>query len=258
MPIDETAKTQSGAIQSVVLALKVLDQVSQTQDLGVSELARKLDMPKSSLQRYLTTLGSTGWLEPSEESPTRWRLGNSAVSLGLRAADSMDLRKVALPVLQKLRDLTGETVLLSIPHQLGALVIERVDSLKSLRTFTSLGEHMPYHASAAGLSMLAWYPEGRVDEILEAEATTFVTRVGDDREEIGAELAQIRERGYAINSGRWTDGISGLGAAVKDANAEVVASISVAVPSVRFEQRKYREVGEYLASLVADIAPLIR
>ncbi len=251
-------ETPAGGVNSVHIALRILERVAELQETGVSDLARELSMPKSSVQRYLTTLGAAGWLESFSNGQTRWRLGSHAISLGLRGADGLGLRDIALPLMQRLRDETGEAVLLSVPDNAGALLIERLDSPRPIRPFIHLGEFMPYHASAAGLALLAAFPAARRERVLAALFAPFTANTVTDPVLLEADLEQIRERNFAINSERWTDGISGLGSVLTDSHGAAVAAISIAVPTVRFDEDAYEKLGLRLAEMTRQSQGILR
>lgn len=254
------AESSRTGVNSVLIAFKILEVIAQTRDIGVSELARRLGMPKSTTHRYLTTLGSVGWLEVVDRGQPRWKLGTQAVSLGLRAADGLRLRDVILPIMSQLREATGETVLLSVPDERAALLVERLDSLKALRPFIRLGELMPYHASAAGLALLAGFPRDHAEGILsQISDDSYTSNTILDRTELRNELDAIRQRNYSINLERWTDGISGVGSAITDAHGNPVAAVSIAVPSVRLnDQSKASDLGLQLVESTQQIQGLLR
>src|SRR4051794_25755308 len=96
---------------SVQTALRVLEAVSELQPVGVSDLARRLELPRSSAQRALATLGAEGWIRPLDhERSTRWVLTARALVVGSRAGGELRLPAVARPALERLHAQTSETI----------------------------------------------------------------------------------------------------------------------------------------------------
>jgi len=135
-------------LQNVLNTLRVLEEVAARQPIGVGELARVLDMPKSSVQRALVTLHTAGWIRPAAGEVTRWVITTRALAVGGRASDDLDLRGAALPIMEGLRRQTEETIHLTIPEDGKMVLIERLETDKPVRTSMALGHALPLHASA--------------------------------------------------------------------------------------------------------------
>src|SRR5687767_953048 len=103
------------ATNSVVSAFRVLEAVAEKQPIGLSELARHVELPKSTTQRCLLTLEEIGWVQQSSSSPTRWGLTYRILSLSRQAGEQHGLRTLALPVMNDLQLATTETVHLAAP-----------------------------------------------------------------------------------------------------------------------------------------------
>src|ERR1700746_2108386 len=98
-------------MSSVQTALRVLEAVSERQPAGVSDIARQLDIPKTSAQRALTALRAAGWIRPaSEQQPTRWVLTPRALIVGSRAGGEMRLTALVRPLMERLHVDTRETI----------------------------------------------------------------------------------------------------------------------------------------------------
>jgi IclR family acetate operon transcriptional repressor len=106
-------------VRSVMTALRVLDEVAAREPIGVGELARLLELPKSSVQRTLRTLPTAGWIHPAGAESTRWGLTTHILRTGQRATGGLGLRDVAVPVMEELRSATQETVHLVVPSRIG-------------------------------------------------------------------------------------------------------------------------------------------
>lgn len=220
-------------MQSVLNALRVLEEVAARQPVGVADLARALDLPKSSAQRALRTLDAAGWIRPAGGEVTRWVLTTKALRVGRRATGELSLRDVAVPFMEELRRRTDETVHLTVPDGDKVVLIERLETSKAVRIILALGTHLPFHASANGKALLAASAPEVVERQLAAGLEEFTAATVIDRGAVLAELALIRERGYATNSGEWRDDVSAVAAPVLGEAGTPIASISVNMPTSR-------------------------
>jgi DNA-binding IclR family transcriptional regulator len=211
--------------------------------LGVSELARRAASSKSAVHRVLQSLVSRGFVEQTAGSV--YQLGPAAAALGAMSLVRSRLESTAAPILMKLRDETGETTLLTRPVAGGRMHVAQYESSQEIRYTVMLGVVRPWHAGASGKSLLANLdPETQV-RILREEAQHH--DLSDRRvAEICAELAEIRDQGYAVSVGELNPLAAAIAATVFDARGVVMAAVSVVGPVARFSP----PVSQKLAPLV--------
>ncbi|WP_181786229.1 IclR family transcriptional regulator [Streptomyces phytophilus] len=238
-------------MQSVLNALRVLEEVAVRQPVGVADLARALEMPKSSVQRALVTLHTAGWIRQAGESTTRWAVTTKALHVGRRATSELSLRDAAVPIMEELRRRTDETVHLTIPESGDRVVlIERLQTSKPVRIVMPLGMNLSLHASANGKAVLANSPAAAIERYVGAGLARYTDATIVDPALLMAELQVTRERGYAVNGGEWRTDVSAVAAAVVAESALPVASISVNVPTSRMTE----ELRATYGALVRDAA----
>lgn len=240
-------------VRSVLTALRLLDEVAARQPVGVSELARALELPKSSVQRTLQTLHSAGWIQPIGVEVKRWGLTTHMLRIGQRAAGELDLRNVAVPVMEELRSATQETVHLAVPEQDNVIVIERLDSPQSVRTFIPLGMAAPIAASANGKAILAARTRDEVRDLLERGLSAYTPTTVTDAEALLAQLEEIRRRGYATNEEEWREDVAAVAAAIS-AGGRPIAGISVSTPAHRMTPELQARYGELLTEAAHRIS----
>lgn len=229
-------------MRSVVTVFRILEEVANRQPVGVSELARLLDLPKSTTQRGLNVLHDMGWIRPDESDTRRWALTTKALSLGSQARE-LDLRELALPVMRELRERTGENVHLAVPQGAWTVLIEKVDGSHSVRTFERLGAFAPIYASATGKAIMAHSTEEDVEAIIEGGLEAYTEHTITVAEDLREELQQVRAIGYAVNRGEWRADITAVGAAILDSRGRPVAAISVSVPAHRLPASRVPSLG---------------
>lgn len=241
---------------SVVTAFAVLEHVAEHQPVGLSDLARAADLPKSTVQRCLLTLQEIGWVESSGAAPTRWSMSLRALSVCGSAGARESLRDLALPIMSDLQLVTTETVHLCAPDGDVLVLLERLDTSHALRAFLPLGERIPLHASATGLAYLSACDDATVERYLAGplEARTSSSLVDPDA--IRAELVRIRERGYSVNENGLSSGISSVGAAVLSRSG-VVGALSVSGPSIRIEPSRFTELGTQVVESARRLSRLL-
>ncbi|MGH3098164.1 MAG: IclR family transcriptional regulator [Streptosporangiales bacterium] len=217
-------------MQSVLNALRVLEGVAARQPIGVSELARELGLPKSSVQRALRTLHAAGWLHQAGTELTRWALTTKALHVAHHVGGDLSLRDVAVPVMEELREETGETVHLEVREGRHAVLIERLETPKPVRIVLPLGVGAPLHGSSNGKAILAHCPPEEIEQIIAEGLPRYTDATIVDAGALRAELADIRRRGYATNRGEWRTDVAAVAAAILDGEGHAVASMSISTP----------------------------
>lgn len=220
-------------MQNVVNALRALEEVAERQPIGVAELARAMELPKSSVQRTLITLHGAGWIRPAGSAPTRWVVTTKALHVGRRATGELGLRDVAVPVMEDLRRRTDETIHLAVREGSKVVLVERLETSQPVRIILPLGQDLSLHASANGKAVLAAEPAGAAESYIAAGLRGFTGTTITDPRRLLDELAETRARGWAVNGGEWREDVSAVAAAVLAESGAPVASISVNVPTSR-------------------------
>ncbi|ASR35345.1 hypothetical protein BAY61_10450 [Prauserella marina] len=240
----------------ITTAFQVLETVAAHQPIGVSELARLLDLPKSTVQRALGALHEVGWVEQELGGSRRWVQTTKLLALASRGG-GVGLRERAMPVMRQLSDLTDENVHLSVHSGRGVTIIEKLESSKSVRPHDPLGVVAPIHASSTGKAILAWSPPEELTALFSETLEGFTERTIVDETALRDELRAIRERGYSANTGEWRDDIRGVAAAIIDSDGRARAAISLAVPAHRLPDDQIPTLGELVRDTVARLcAPL--
>ncbi|HEY5421899.1 MAG TPA: IclR family transcriptional regulator [Ilumatobacteraceae bacterium] len=226
-----TPPTDKPALRSVTIALDILDAFFADAEIGLSELARRVGVTKSTMHRTCGVLVSRGALERTATG--KYQLGVHLLEYGQLVTTRSALRAQALPLLVELRNSIGETVQLGVPAGADVLYIERVEGLGALRFTTEAFRRSPVHRSSTGKAIAAFRPEvaaARIKAGMKPSTghTIVIPQMFLD------ELARIRERGYAISIDESEIGLSSIGVPVRShPDGEVIAAISTAGPTGR-------------------------
>jgi DNA-binding IclR family transcriptional regulator len=219
-------------------ALRVLMLFSpERPDWGVTDVSREVEMPKSTVHRILRVLEQHGFLVQDPES-RRFRLGLAVLELGRRAQESIEIRRIALPIMRDVAAKTGETVLLQVvaPELDRVVCIERVQARQGLRLILEVGASAPLYAGCSSKVLLAYMPEEAIDEVLRGNLAPITHRTVIDPEQIREDLAEIRALAYAISFEETDDGVAGVSVPICDHRDRVIAGLSVSGPITRINQ----------------------
>ena len=239
-------------MQSVLKAFRVLEAVGDARrPMGVGELSRLLELPKSTVQRNLETLEQAGWTRQDHTGgATRWTLTFRVLSMGRNLSVNRQLRTTLLPYVQRIANETDENTHVSVRNGEVMIVIERISSTHPVQAVLDVGEHLPLLTTASGQALLAAMEAGEVNEILHASHDVSAAM----RKQILAEIDEVKVRGYAQQSLRFRAGASAVSAPILSRSGEPLAALSISAPTVRMPP----EVCERWGALLADTATEIR
>jgi DNA-binding IclR family transcriptional regulator len=218
-------RTGDGGLKSVATTLDLLDLFMTDDELGVTEVARHLGVAKSSAHRMLTTLVSRGFAEQDPDTG-RYRLGLHVHELGQVSISRNRLHRRALPLLEELRQLTGQTIHLAIADGADVVHLERLQTRQGIELLADLPHRFPAHCSASGKVISAFNPDvaaaRRRARFPSLTAATLHTET-----EFDAMLVDVRRRGVAYNNGEARVGAGSIAAPVCDGSGRARAAISV-------------------------------
>jgi IclR family acetate operon transcriptional repressor len=237
--------------RSVLVALKVMEEIAANQPIGVSALARALGLSKTTVHRSLLTLAEAGWISASNDRQALWRLSARALLVGSRAVESHGgLRGIAIPVMEDLRRQTEETIHLLVRDRTQVVLIERLDGIKPVRVFNPLGGRASVFRTSAGKAILSRLPQQDLDAcLLVLEARSGADRL-PDHDALVAELAVVRRQGFAINLAANQPDVHAVAAAILDPDGYPIAAVTISsVP-----ERLTESVCLQLGPLVVDAA----
>ena len=249
-------ETGAGAVQSVDRALTILELLAADGQLGVTEIAGLLNVHKSTASRLLATLEAHG-LATQLPDRGRYQLGVGVLRLAAATRSRLDVVQQSRPVTQALAAQTGETVNVVIVSGRETLYLDQVAGTSALQIHNWVGQRNPMHATANGRVLLANLSAAECDAILDASTGPdgLLPRLTEHtlatREAVSAELAQVRERGYAIATDELEIGLTAVAAPIRDGDDEVIASLSVSGPTFRLADRLAEAVDAVLAAAAA-------
>lgn len=201
--------------------------------IGVTEVAARAALPKSTAARLLASLAADDVVEqiPGE---TRWRLGQRIVTLAARVRPTRSLIALARPHLVELASATGEAVGLSIPDGFAAHYIDQVESRHAVGIRDWTGTRLPMHAVSSGLVFLAHMPAHDVDSFLAGPLARFTPSTVIDPVAVRIRIRDVQREGVAWTVEEFAEGLSSVAAPIVDGAGDVAAAVHVHGPSYRF------------------------
>jgi DNA-binding IclR family transcriptional regulator len=209
--------------------MKILELLAQSQrGLTLSDISRKLGIPKSSAHVLIKTLEVMGYLKSSKING-RYCFGLKLVSLSNMALENLDLREQARPFLQHLMLRTGLTVHLAILEGAEAVIIEKIEAPGMLRLATWVGRRLDANSSGVGKALLAFAAEGSDDQRFTGRPMARHNKnTISSPERLARELKKVREQGYAFEDEEGEIGFRCIGVPLYDSANRAIAAISVA------------------------------
>lgn len=231
---------KSDNVRAVGRALEILLAfTAQDYELSAGELLKRVNLSRPTLYRLLYTLQEHGFLDAVGE-PQRFRLGPSVAKLAHVWTSSLDLAAIAQPILQKIWRETEETVAMFVPRGSLRLCVAEIPSPQPLNFKLGVGYTEHIVRGASGRVILAHMPEaaGKLKECIDGTEMDVTT--------LSAELAQIRQQGYASSHDQMIPGAAGIAVPFFDRNAAVVGSIGLFGPEVRLSEDRLGQLSSLL------------
>ena len=224
-------------LSSVANALRLMKAFSDDDtEIGISALAQRLGLAKSTVHRLAATLITEGMLEQDRETG-KYRLGLAVFELGALVRRKMDVSTEARPYLKALRDTTGETIHLAVLDHASVLYINKMESRQAIRMSSNIGGRAPAYCTSDGKALLAFQPEEIVAGMLKAGMPARTPNTFTDVKGLLRDLASIRARGYAVDSEESELGMRSVAAPIRTHSGAVIASLSIAGPTHRVTKK---------------------
>ncbi|TMH80872.1 MAG: IclR family transcriptional regulator [Betaproteobacteria bacterium] len=224
-------------LSSVANSLRLIKAFSEDEyEIGISDLAKRLGLAKSTVHRLASTLLEQGILEQNS-SDGKYHLGLALFELGAMVRRKMDFTMEARPFLRTLMEKTGETVHLAILDHDSILYIITHESKQALRMGSKVGTRGPVHSTAVGKALLAFLPEDELERIIALGLPASTPRTIIDPKALRRELATVRARSYAVDDEESEIGLRSIAAPIRIYSGNVVAAISIAGPVHRMARK---------------------
>ena len=220
-------------IQSVSHAFDVLEQFSEeTDELGVTDLSKRLKLHKNNVFRLLATLESRGYIEQNKATEN-YRLGLNCLKLGQTFVSQMGLLRQAQPIMREVVEKIGETTYVGMLRRGEVVPLQSIDSDEAVRVISLIGRALPLHCTAAGKVHLAFESQDGLKSSLPESLTKHTEHTLTKRNELTADLKSSAERGYALEAAEYLPDLAAIAVPIRDYTRAVVGSLAITGPEYR-------------------------
>lgn len=228
----DAAPGERGGIQVIARAAAVLRAISgHPEGMSLGEIARAVQLPRSTIQRLVQALEDEGWVEAG--GPGGVRIGAGLVELA--GAPRLDIAVIGAPFLQHLFEAVRETVDVSAARGTEVVFLRRIESDQELRVSTGIVRPLPLHCMANGKALLSMMSDAQVERLMGGPPVPMTPQSIDSLERLRDELARIRAEGVAYDREEHADGVCAIGMPIRTADGRRYA-VSIATPTLRFER----------------------
>ena len=235
-------------VKSLEKALRILLSFEpERQSQTLLEMSKQTSIPVTSLYRFLQTFEKYGFIQGDKEGRL-YRLGPTLFRLGMLSYDSVDLREVAKPEMEKVAGITEESIFLTVRDGSNSVCIESAEGKHRVRLTQRIGAVLPLQAGAAAKVLLAYMPEPERQNILKtlelrALGPGTITR----RTMLEREIGIIRSRGFGVSKEEVDAGSCGVAVPIFSEKGEVVAALASGGPIYRFTDKKIKQLVDRLS-----------
>lgn len=248
------ATKQVESVSSVLKVFGILQALGEQREIGITEIAQRLMMSKSTVYRFLQTMKTAGYVSQEEDSE-KYALTLKLFELGSKALEHVDLIALADKQMRKIAEKTGEALHLGAFDDDAIIYIHKIDSRYNLRMYSRIGRRNPLYSTGIGKVLLAYRDEQEVRKILapikfEPHTVNTIT----DHQKLIDELVTVRENVVGEDREEQEEGLRCLAVPIFDRFGVVIASISISFPTIRFEENRKDEYIEMLHQAASSVS----
>ncbi len=239
--------------KTVVKSLTILNLFRIHSRLTLNEIVHLTEIPKTSAHRMIGSLSDMGFL--TKDSDGYYSLGLLFLEFGHLVAERIDLRKIAKPHMEALRDEVNEAVNLTMRDGDEAVYVEKLDTDHPVRLFTKVGRRSPLYTGACSRIILAYTDEKEQEAYLHnIELKPFGTKTIVDKDVLMDTLKQSRMNGFAISYSELENNTISIAAPIFNLSGQVIGGLSVAGPELRFSEERITELVEKVKQTANNIS----
>lgn len=226
-------------IQAVSHALDLLEQFhDEVDELGVTELSKRLKLHKNNVFRLLATLESRNYIEQNKVTEN-YRLGLKTLELGQTFIKQMGLLRQSRPVLEALVKECNETTYVAILKEAHIVYLDVVETDLTVRVVPRVGARLPAYCTAAGKIQIAYMTDEELENYLPVkEMKRYTPNTLTDKDDLKKHLKMVADQGYAIDDEEMDVGVKCVGAPIRDYTRRIIGAVSISGPSMRFTDER--------------------
>ncbi len=251
--INRNPRRDSSRLSSVTTAIHLLKTFTKDdKELGISELAKRLSVAKSTVHRLAGTLLEEGLLQQNPDNG-RYCLGVGLFSLGSLVRSRLDVTSESKNILNQLREQTQENVRLAVLERQSVVFLHDFESPQTLRLRSGTGQLRPAFCTAEGICLISGLREPELGEFLELPRTPRTAKTATSEEELRARIRRTKRQGYSVEDEDCDEGTRCIAAPIHNGDGRIIAAVGIAGPRVRIRKRDFPK----LAPLAIEAAQQI-
>lgn len=242
------------SVQSVERALDIIEAVGADQrGLGLTEIAEKAGLHKSTAYRITATLVDRGYLIKTDDG--RYRIGLKYIEVASCFITGLELQTEARPYVAETASHLGLTAYLGILDGDKVVYIEKMDGISSMRMFLNIGQKVSAYCSSLGKCLLSNFSKVEIDDIMkDCSFIKFTPNTISSLEELHREIAKVRSRGWAMDDEEYEKGHRCIGAPIYDYRGDIIAAISASGDKHVLTDDRIEEVAGYVVKTAKEIS----
>ena len=244
---------QTSVLQSVQNGLRILQLfTSESPEWGLTEIANKLQLNKSTVSRLVTDLVAEGFLQKEQK---KYSLGFSLLSMSGVITSHLEIHRESKDILKKLVADLGETAHIAILEGNEITYVHKIECQNPVRLLSSIGKKNPVSCTSAGKVLLAFKSNDMINSLIdEAGLPHMGPNSVTDSDQLKAQLIQIKEQGYSICIDEMHENVVSIAASVRDYTGDVVAAVSVVGTRERIHDQKINPFVETIIEAANEIS----
>jgi IclR family KDG regulon transcriptional repressor len=230
-------------VQSLDRTFNILEILSQEQNgLSLTEIATRINLPRSTVFRLLASLRSRGYIEKLEKN-NYYRLGLSFIELCSLYLNNLELKTEAAPFVQHLSARTGCTAFLAIRQEAFVVYIDKAEQYNSIRKYSIIGQRRPLYCTSLGKALLLGLAEREIHDLLDGIPFQKAgPKTHESLESLLKDLEVCRLRGWTMDDEEAEPGIRCLAAPIRDYRGQVIAAVSASFRIADVAEARYGEI----------------
>lgn len=240
--MDKGIESANYNIKSLVKSVKLLEILIEGGEMSIQEMSSICKMGKSSIHRILGTFKTIGYVAQKPDDG-KYYATIKMFELGNRVANRMTIRNIARPYLEELFNNCMETVNLAIFDKGEIVYLDKITTQEPLRIDLEIGKRVPAYCSGLGKVFMAYIPDFNLNTLKFVKHTPATI---ETQELLAKELEMAKKHGHAIDNEEYIKGLICLAVPVFNQKDEIVAALSIAMPTIRLNASKKKQFIEYL------------
>lgn len=242
------------SVQSVDRVLDIIEVLSTEHDgIGVTAIAKRVGLHKSTVHRLLATLTARGYLSRTDEG--NYKIGLKLIEAVSCYINSLELQTEARPYLVQITGELGLTSHLGVLDKDMVVYIEKMDVVSSVRMYSQIGLRMHAYCSSLGKCLLSNYSKEELDGIMkDCSFIRFTNNTIGSMEELHKEMAKVRRLGWAMDNEEYEIGHRCVGAPIYDYKGDIIAAISASGPKNLLNDDRIESVSGYVMKVATELS----